>query len=287
MDFSFWLDAVHPEIDESPFAENVQHFLGSCADSDHDGLTDLGEEEAGTDPEAPDSDEDGLCDGYRSVAGVCIAGESVFQDTDADGLADPLDTDDDGDGLPTRFERDAELASPNADDDKIPAWLDLDSDNNDIWDTVEGFTDHDRDGIPSITDRGDAPENCDEDADCDVQPDSVGCNEDFASLGDRSRKKAETVAKTLDPTRARRVEEPPKAVPRRRPGLQGLAVRTAVAMAANPAARAGRVRSRAAMVRMRRVRATTRAAAVAPYRAGPATGAPCRCSWRSRCCFES
>jgi hypothetical protein len=178
MDLSFWLDTVHPEIDKAPFAENVQHFLGTCADSDRDGVTDLGEEEAGTDPALPDSDGDGLCDGYRSVAGVCIAGESVFEDTDADELINPLDTDDDNDTLPTLFELAAELAKPNADDDSSPAWLDLDSDNNNILDSIEGFTDHDDDGISSIVDRGDEPENCDEDADCDEQPGSLGCNDE-------------------------------------------------------------------------------------------------------------
>jgi MYXO-CTERM domain-containing protein len=178
MDLSYWLDALHPEIDKSPFVENVQHFLGTCADSDHDGLTDSGEEEAGTNPKSPDSDGDGLCDGYRSVAGVCISGESVFENTDGDALANPLDPDDDNDTLPTSFEVDAELANPNADDDKSPAWLDLDSDGNNILDAVEGFTDHDGDDIPSITDRGDDPENCDEDSDCDVQPGSLGCNDE-------------------------------------------------------------------------------------------------------------
>jgi MYXO-CTERM domain-containing protein len=178
MDLSYWLDALHPEIDKSPFVENVQRFLGTCADSDHDGVTDMGEEAAGTDPQSPDSDGDGLCDGYRTVAGVCISGESVFENTDGDELADPLDDDDDNDTLPTSFEVDAELANPNADDDKLPAWLDIDSDNNNIIDVVEGFTDHDGDGIPSITDLGDDPENCDEDADCDLQPGSLGCNED-------------------------------------------------------------------------------------------------------------
>lgn len=178
MDVSFWLDTVHPEIDKTPFVENVQHFLSTCADSDRDGVTDLGEEEAGTDPESPDSDGDGLCDGYRAVAGVCIAGESVFVDTDKDDLVNPLDPDDDNDGLPTSFELDAEHAKPDADDYGDPAWLDIDSDNNNIPDRVEGFTDHDGDGIPSIVDLGDDPENCDEDSDCDVQPGSLGCNDE-------------------------------------------------------------------------------------------------------------
>jgi MYXO-CTERM domain-containing protein len=178
MDLSFWTEAVHPEIDKTPFAENVQRFLATCADSDRDGLSDVGEEEAGTDAESPDSDGDGLCDGYRAVVGVCIAGESVFVNTDEDELVNPLDPDDDNDGVPTSFEVEAELAKPNADDYGDPAWVDLDSDNNNIPDRVEGFTDHDGDGIPSIVDLGDDPENCDEDSDCDVQPGSLGCNDE-------------------------------------------------------------------------------------------------------------
>lgn len=178
MDLSFWVDHAHPEMDKKPFAENVQNFLGTCADTDHDGLTDLGEADAGTDAESPDSDGDGLCDGYRAVRGVCIAGESVFANTDADDLVNALDADDDDDGIPTSFELDAELANPDADDYGDPAWLDVDSDNNNIPDFVEGFTDHDGDGIPSIVDRGDDPENCDEDADCDAQPGSLGCNDE-------------------------------------------------------------------------------------------------------------
>lgn len=178
MDSSFWLDVVHPEIDKSPYVENVQRFLGTCADSDRDGVTDMGEAAAGTDPDSPDSDEDGLCDGYRAVPGVCIAGESVFVNSDEDDLADPLDPDDDNDGLPTSFELDAELANPDADEYGDPAWVDVDSDNNNIPDHVEGFSDHDGDGVPSIVDRGDDPENCDEDADCDVQPGSLGCNDE-------------------------------------------------------------------------------------------------------------
>jgi MYXO-CTERM domain-containing protein len=178
MDLSFWLDAVHPEIDKSPYVENIQHFLGTCADSDRDGVTDMGEEAAGTDPESPDSDSDGLCDGFRTVPGVCLSGESVFVNTDQDELANPLDPDDDNDGLPTSFELDAELAKPDADEYRDPAWVDVDSDNNNIPDRVEGFTDHDGDGIPSIVDGGDDPENCDEDADCDVQPGSLGCSDE-------------------------------------------------------------------------------------------------------------
>jgi hypothetical protein len=166
MDLSWWFPAIHPEQDKSLITENIQTFLGGCADSDDDGLTDVGEDAAGTNPADPDSDDDGLCDGYGAVDGVCVPGESIYDDTDNDGMINPLDDDDDGDGIPTAYEVGAEEAAPNVDDDSIPAWLDLDSDNNNIPDSVEGEHDYDNDGIPSIVDTGDNPENCDADEDC-------------------------------------------------------------------------------------------------------------------------
>jgi MYXO-CTERM domain-containing protein len=178
MDSSYWLSKVNIGLDRAPFAENVQRFLRTCADSDQDGLTDVGEEEAGTDPESPDSDGDGLCDGYGAVPGACVSGESVLLDSDEDELSNPLDTDDDNDGISTKDELAAELKNPNGDDDKRPTWLDVDSDNNNIPDFVEGLTDFDGDGIASSNDLGDDPENCDEDADCEAQPGSIGCNQE-------------------------------------------------------------------------------------------------------------
>lgn len=166
MDLSWWFDSVHPEQNKALITENIQDFLGGCRDSDNDGVTDVGEDSAGTDPADPDSDNDGLCDGYGTVDGVCIGGESIYADSDNDTVIDPLDDDDDNDGLPTLYEVGAEQAAPNADSDNIPAWLDVDSDNNNIPDSVEGEHDYDNDGIPSIVDTGDNPENCDSDEDC-------------------------------------------------------------------------------------------------------------------------
>lgn len=166
MDLSWWFPAVHPEQDKSLLTENIQEFLGGCADSDNDGVTDVGEAAANTDPADPDSDNDGLCDGYGTIDGVCIPGESVYDDTDNDGTINPLDDDDDNDGIPTSYEVGAEQAAPNVDSDNKPAWLDLDSDNNNIPDSVEGEHDYDNDGIPSIVDLDDNPENCDADEDC-------------------------------------------------------------------------------------------------------------------------
>src|SRR5688500_4892788 len=64
-----------------------------AADTDEDGIEDADEVAAGTEPLAYDTDGDSLSDG-----------EEWGRDTDADGTIDPLDGDDDGDGLPTGLE---------------------------------------------------------------------------------------------------------------------------------------------------------------------------------------
>ena len=175
MDLSVWRTDVLLGEDKAAFTENFQHFASTCGDTDGDGASDYGEARAGTGVADPDSDDDGLCDGYGRVEGVCIPGESIFSNSDAealpnrdsDDLIDPLDPDDDGDGIPTRDEIAAELAAPDADDDTAPAWLDLDSDGNNILDRFEGLADRDGDGIPGLVQRGDNPESCDSQADCD------------------------------------------------------------------------------------------------------------------------
>jgi MYXO-CTERM domain-containing protein len=176
MDLSFWFDGVHPEQDKSKVTANIERFLKTCNDRDRDGTSDAAEAAAGTNPDDPDSDDDGLCDGYGKVEGTCIPGEKVAVDSDGDGLIDPKDPDDDNDTLPTSFEVMAELAAPKVDGDTKPAWLDVDSDNNNILDWIEGREDFDQDGIPAIVDRGDNPENCDADEDCLVHGAAFDCN---------------------------------------------------------------------------------------------------------------
>ena len=84
----------------------------SAQDTDLDGLDDLIEASLGTDPNDPDTDDDGLLDGDEDVDadGVLDGDETdaLDADTDDDGLSDgdeiawgtnPLDPDSDGDGL--------------------------------------------------------------------------------------------------------------------------------------------------------------------------------------------
>lgn len=181
MDLTYWL-ATAPEQDLEPLVENIQQFLSTCADSDGDGVSDEGEAEFGTDPADPDTDDDGLCDGYAAVEGVCIDGESPLDNFDGDDLIAPLDDDDDNDGVPTAFEVNAESLAPNVDGDMIPAWNDLDSDNNFILDDAEGTGDYDGDGIPAIVDDGDEPTECLTDSDCGDTESGMICNEAVGSF---------------------------------------------------------------------------------------------------------
>ncbi len=52
-----------------------------------------------TDPNNPDTDGDGLCDGFRTVPGVCVGGENLNGGGLNTGETDPLNVDTDGDGL--------------------------------------------------------------------------------------------------------------------------------------------------------------------------------------------
>ncbi len=115
-------------------------------DTDGDGLCDatrigtnppdaciLSEAAAGTDPADPDSDNDGLLDGFELSGGVGT-------DSDADGLIDALDPDDDGDGIPTLEEDtngDGNAANDDVDADGIANYLDLDSDDDTFSDAAE------------------------------------------------------------------------------------------------------------------------------------------------------
>ncbi|MFT6234554.1 MAG: hypothetical protein ACJAZO_005077, partial [Myxococcota bacterium] len=68
-------------------------------------------------------------------------------DTDEDGVIDALDTDDDGDGIPTDEE-----GAFDFDGDGTSNYLDTDSDGDGISDEDEGTGDSDGDGAPDFLD---------------------------------------------------------------------------------------------------------------------------------------
>lgn len=194
-------------------------------DSDFDGISDDREAELGTDPANADSDNDGLCDGNVAIANVCVAGEDADaeQDTDDDDVIDALDTDDDGDSIPTATElplgdsdndniddyldtdddgdgiatlqevNEGATFGDDIDGDNIPAYLDTDSDGVDGDDETEGDGDSDNDGIPNYLDPIDGPNGDDTDGDGilddvegmgDLDNDGIANFEDLDSDGD-------------------------------------------------------------------------------------------------------
>ena len=64
--------------------------ISPAQDADRDGIPDIVETGVfGLDPNDPDSDDDGLCDGTGTVAGTCVAGE----DQNNDGIVDAGESD--------------------------------------------------------------------------------------------------------------------------------------------------------------------------------------------------
>ncbi len=120
-------------------------------DRDMDGLADWFEWQIGTDYELWDSDGDGWEDGREAVSPV------YPEDTDADGIIDPLDPDDDDDGIPTLTEQQTDIDDDwvwdeDVDGDGTPNALDKDADNDGYPDKLEGEADRDRDGVPDYLD---------------------------------------------------------------------------------------------------------------------------------------
>ena len=116
-------------------------------DEDDDGLLTSVEETLGTDPKDPDSDDDLLLDGEET------APDGSPIDSDGDGDIDPLDTDDDDDGVPTAVEvHDSVDHGEDVDGDELPNWLDVDADGDGLEDGVEGTDDEDGDGVPDYLD---------------------------------------------------------------------------------------------------------------------------------------
>jgi hypothetical protein len=123
-------------------------------DADGDGLTNLEEYQAGTDPQDSDSDDDGIND-------LVEVGSDPANplDSDGDGTIDAFDSDSDGDGIPDSVE-----GMANPDGDGKPNYLDDDADGDGIPDSEEGVADPDGDGLSNYLD---------DDADGDGIADSV------------------------------------------------------------------------------------------------------------------
>lgn len=146
---------VDADSDGIPDFQDPDSTGAAALDNDADGLTNQEELAAGTDPENPDTDGDGLNDGSE----VDIYGtDPLLEDTDADGLndgeevnifaTDPNDPDSDGGGAP---DGDEVLDSSNPADPEDDS-TDLDADDDGIPDSVEGGGDQDDDGIANFLD---------------------------------------------------------------------------------------------------------------------------------------
>jgi large repetitive protein len=151
-------------------------------DQDGDGLSQLVEDGAGSNPFDPDTDADGVSDGDEVVI---IEGKA--RDTDKDGLPDFADPDDDNDGVSTLEEAgDADLATPppDSDGDGLVDPLDPDSDNDGLYDGAESG-DFDADALPDRTDSDDDGDGIDTATELAVDGDLDG-RADYDSDGDGS-----------------------------------------------------------------------------------------------------
>ncbi len=161
---------------EDPDGDGLPNWLDT--DSDGDGLGDAleaGDTDSATFPidsdgdEIPDfldldSDDNLVADAEEHG----LAGE--LRDTDGDGVGDPWDPDNDGDGLLDVIEAPAgELL--DSDRDFAPDYVDVDSDGDGIGDRWEARR-SDWGDIPVDTDGDGAPDYLDDNADDDVFPDS-------------------------------------------------------------------------------------------------------------------
>ena len=122
---------------------------GPDGDLDDDGLLNLIEDNLGTNKTNHDSDGDSLDDYTETNGGSPI-------DSDNDTVIDANDPDDDGDDILTIVEvTDGNQFGQDVDNDGLPNYLDIDSDDDGLLDQDEGTGDHDGDGIPNYLDPDD------------------------------------------------------------------------------------------------------------------------------------
>ena len=121
-----------PDIWEKTYASGSLTLMNSLTDMDHDGLSDLLEFRAGSNPTLPDTDGDGLTDGDEVLI---YHTDPTKADTDGDGLSDrdevltyftdPTNPDTDGDGLNDRDEVIVHRSDPTKPDSDSDGLYDL------------------------------------------------------------------------------------------------------------------------------------------------------------------
>ncbi|WP_267643233.1 hypothetical protein [Haloarchaeobius amylolyticus] len=146
----------------------------NLTDTDGDGVSDARERELGTNATLADTDADGIDDGVETLGGFPIDSDGDLAidaldsdsdadhlpdyvegraDTDANGIENFRDPDDDGDTIPTRTEvEDGKELFLDYDYDGTFNWLDTDADGDGASDRVEGTVDHDNDTVPAYLD---------------------------------------------------------------------------------------------------------------------------------------
>lgn len=152
-------------------------------DDDDDGIDDAVELTIGTDPNNPDTDGDGLCDGVIPVGNICVQGEDGLSglDDDSDGILNALEVDSDGDTI-----LDPQDVCPGEDDL-------LDSDGDTIVDCLDdcpldAANDADGDGVCGDADPCplDNPDDSDFDNVCDSADICPGFDDSIDTDGDGS-----------------------------------------------------------------------------------------------------
>ncbi len=153
----------------------------NATDTDGDGLPDAFEDKIGTDPTKEDTDGDGIPDGEELELGT----DPTKKDTDGDGIddkdevdrgTDPLNPDTDGDGLPDgeEIERGTDPLDPDTDGDGLPDGKEVE------LGTDPKNPDTDGDGLPDGEEvkRGTDPKNPDTDGDGTSDGDEVKAGTD-------------------------------------------------------------------------------------------------------------
>jgi hypothetical protein len=149
-----------PDTWEDEYGFDKNDSTDAALDKDSDGLTNLQEYLAKTDPGNADTDGDGVIDSEDVFP--LDSTESV--DTDSDGIGNNADSDDDNDGVPDSLDA-FELDNTewlDTDEDGIGNNTDIDDDNDNVLDGDDAFpldasesADTDNDGVGNNTDTDD------------------------------------------------------------------------------------------------------------------------------------